>query len=244
MKITEQRLLLIAPVSFRMDWLISRAWRPTWESPISPSNSFCGTSAATESMTTTSTALDLISISVMCMASSPLEGWLTSRVSRSTPSFLAQLGSRACSASMKAAMPPFFWAWAMTCRAKVVLPLDSGPKISTTRPRGMPWPPSARSKERLPVEMPSMGPVLPSPKGMIAPSPNCFSIWATVFFSVGWFSSIAMERSWAGSPPSDLLSAGLPRCGAFLAISRMFLVFPGLIIGRSSQLEGWGRRRP
>ena len=31
---------------------------------------------------------------------------------------------------MKAAMPPAFWAWAMTCRASVVLPLDSGPKIS------------------------------------------------------------------------------------------------------------------
>ena len=26
-------------------------------------------------------------------------------------------------------MPPAFWAWAMTCRASVVLPLDSGPKI-------------------------------------------------------------------------------------------------------------------
>ena len=89
-----------------MAWLISRACRPTCESPISPSSSFCGTRAATESITITSTALELISISVMCIASSPLPGWLTSSVSSSTPSFLAQLGSRACSASMKAAMPP------------------------------------------------------------------------------------------------------------------------------------------
>ena len=106
MKITAVLLLLMTPVSLRSDWLIKRACRPTCESPISPSSSFLGTKAATESMTITSTALDLMSISVMCMASSPLPGWLTSSVSSSTPSFLAQLGSRACSASMKAAMPP------------------------------------------------------------------------------------------------------------------------------------------
>ena len=98
-----------------------------------------------------STALLLMSISVMCIASSPEPGWLTSSVSNCTPSFLAQEGSRACSASMKAAMPPSRWALATTCRASVVLPLDSGPKISTTRPQGMPWPPRAMSNERLPV---------------------------------------------------------------------------------------------
>ncbi len=54
----------------------------------------------------------------------------------STPSFLAYSASRACSASMKAAMPPSFWASAMMWSASVVLPDDSGPKISTTRPRG------------------------------------------------------------------------------------------------------------
>ena len=35
---------------------------------------------------------------------------------------------------MKAARPPAFCASAMMCRARVVLPLDSGPKISTMRP--------------------------------------------------------------------------------------------------------------
>jgi hypothetical protein len=39
---------------------------------------------------------------------------------------------------MKAASPPAFWASAMMCRPRVVLPLDSGPKISTMRPRGNP----------------------------------------------------------------------------------------------------------
>ena len=105
----------------------------------------------------------------MCIASSPLPGWLTSSVSSSTPSFLAQLGSRACSASMKAAMPPAFWARAMTCRASVVLPLDSGPKISTIRPLGMPCPPRAMSSDRLPVGMPAIGPFMPVPSGMIEP---------------------------------------------------------------------------
>src|SRR5947209_19267515 len=46
------------------------------------------------------------------------------------------MGSSACSASTNAAVPPCFWAWAITCSAMVVLPEDSGPKISTTRPRG------------------------------------------------------------------------------------------------------------
>ena len=63
MKITAVLLLLIAPVSLRSDWLISRACRPTCESPISPSSSFFGTRAATESMTITSTALERMSIS-------------------------------------------------------------------------------------------------------------------------------------------------------------------------------------
>ena len=58
---------------------------------------------------------------------------------------------------MNAAMPPAFWAWATTCRASVVLPLDSGPKISMMRPRGNPWPPRAMSSDRLPVGMPSIG---------------------------------------------------------------------------------------
>ena len=39
----------------------------------------------------------------------------------------------------------------------MVLPLDSGPKISTTRPQGMPWPPKAMSSDRLPVGMPLIG---------------------------------------------------------------------------------------
>ena len=59
MKITEVFDFEITPVSFRIDWLISRAWSPTCESPISPSSSFFGTKAATESITITSTAFAL-----------------------------------------------------------------------------------------------------------------------------------------------------------------------------------------
>jgi len=162
----------------------------------------------------TSTALLRMSISVMCMASSPLPGWLTSSDSRSTPSFLAQLGSRACSASMKAAMPPFRWAWATTCRASVVLPLASGPKISTTRPLGIPWPPRAMSSERLPVEMPAISPQCSAPRGMMAPSPYCFSIWATAFLSVGWSSIIEA----AGDLSAASLPAAIVRLAIFLAM--------------------------
>ena len=44
--------LLRLAVSLRSAWLMSRAWRPTWVSPISPSISARGVRAATESMTT------------------------------------------------------------------------------------------------------------------------------------------------------------------------------------------------
>ncbi len=48
MKITMQRDLEIEPVSLRKAWLISRAWLPICMSPISPSSSDFGVSAATE----------------------------------------------------------------------------------------------------------------------------------------------------------------------------------------------------
>ena len=119
--------LLSAPVIFRSAWLISRACRPTWLSPISPSISARGTSAATESMTMMSSAPERISMSAISSACSPVSGWETSRSSVFTPSALAYSGSSACSASMNAAMPPAAWALATACRATVVLPLDSGP---------------------------------------------------------------------------------------------------------------------
>ena len=50
MKMTQVFERLMAPVSFRSAWLIRRACKPTWESPMSPSISAFGTSAATESM--------------------------------------------------------------------------------------------------------------------------------------------------------------------------------------------------
>jgi len=47
MKITVQPDLPMLPVIFPA-WLIKRAWRPTWASPISPSISARGTSAASQ----------------------------------------------------------------------------------------------------------------------------------------------------------------------------------------------------
>ncbi len=127
MKIAVVPELLSAPVILRSAWLIRRACRPTWLSPISPSISARGTSAATESMTRMSSAPERISMSAISSACSPVSGWDTSRASVSTPSALAYSGSSACSASMNAAMPPDFCALATACSATVVLPQDSGP---------------------------------------------------------------------------------------------------------------------
>ena len=76
-------------VSFRNAWLISRACMPMVAMPISPSSSALGTSAATESMTITSSALERASVSQIDSASSPLSGCDTSKSSRFTPSRLA-----------------------------------------------------------------------------------------------------------------------------------------------------------
>src|SRR5689334_18286965 len=177
MKTTAVRERLIAPASLRSAWLMRRACSPGSESPISPSISALGTSAATESITTTSTAPERTRISVISRPCSPVSGWETSRLSMSTPSFLAYSTSRACSASMYAAAPPSRCACATTCSASVVLPLDSGPKISVTRPRGMPPMPIAASRLMAPVGIASTRTRGESaPIRMIAPLPQVFSI--------------------------------------------------------------------
>src|SRR5438552_2661484 len=81
---------------------------------------------------------------------------------------------------MKAQIPPFFWASATVWSASVVFPEDSGPKISTTRPRGSPPTPSAMSSPSEPDGMVSMSierSFLPS--RMIEPLPKLRSIWAS-----------------------------------------------------------------
>ena len=105
---------LSVPASFRSAWLINLAWRPTWVSPISPSISAFGVSAATESTATTSSAPDRTSSSQISSACSPVSGWDTSRSSMFTPIRFAYCGSIACSASMNAQMPPRRWASAIT----------------------------------------------------------------------------------------------------------------------------------
>ena len=74
MKITMVLRLLIEAVSLRSAWLISRAWLPGCTSPISPSSSERGTSAATESTTSTSTAPERTSVSAISSACSPCVG--------------------------------------------------------------------------------------------------------------------------------------------------------------------------
>ena len=74
------------PASLRIAWDMRRACSPTWVSPISPSISARGTSAATESITTRVSAPDRTSMSAISSACSPESGWLTSSSSMFTPS--------------------------------------------------------------------------------------------------------------------------------------------------------------
>ena len=89
MKMTMVLDLEIEPVSLRSAWLISRACRPGSTSPISPSISAFGVSAATESTTITSIAPERTSVSVISSACSPVSGCEISSSSRLTPSLRA-----------------------------------------------------------------------------------------------------------------------------------------------------------
>ena len=115
------------PASLRRACDMSRACSPICASPMSPSSSDRGTSAATESTTIASTEPERISVSAISSACSPKSGCEINSSSRLTPRLPAYSGSRACSASMNATRPPAFWALAMMWRASVVLPDDSGP---------------------------------------------------------------------------------------------------------------------
>jgi hypothetical protein len=89
MKMTMVFERLMFAVSFRSACDMSLAWRPICGSPISPSISAFGTSAATESTTTMSTAFERTSMSAISSACSPVSGCETSRSSTLTPNFSA-----------------------------------------------------------------------------------------------------------------------------------------------------------
>ncbi len=108
MKITSVLVRLMFAASLRSAWLMRRACRPICGSPISPSISAFGVSAATESITITSTAPERTSMSAISSACSPVSGCEINSSSMLTPSFPAYCGSSAFSASMKAAVPPIF----------------------------------------------------------------------------------------------------------------------------------------
>mmetsp|Transcript_13410 Transcript_13410/g.30729 ORF Transcript_13410/g.30729 Transcript_13410/m.30729 type:complete len:205 (+) Transcript_13410:608-1222(+) len=162
-------------VILRSAWLMSRACAPICTAPISPSISALGTSAATESTHTMSTAELRTSWSTTSSAISPLSGWHMMSESTSTPSLALYLGSNACSASMSAALPPRRCTSAMACRASVVLPADSGPYTSIMRPLGYP-PPSAASRVSAPLGTVSTFARVASPSLMMVPRPNVPSI--------------------------------------------------------------------
>ncbi len=89
MKITIVREREMTEVNLRSACDIKRACKPIWGSPISPSISARGTSAATESITRTSIAPDCTRVSVISRACSPLSGCEISRSSTLTPSLRA-----------------------------------------------------------------------------------------------------------------------------------------------------------
>ena len=83
-----------------------------------------GVSAATESITITSTAPDRTSVSAISRACSPVSGWEMMSSSRIHAELSGVDRIDGVFGVHEAATPPFFWASATTCRASVVLPDD------------------------------------------------------------------------------------------------------------------------
>ena len=136
------------------------------------------------------------SASTISSACSPASGWERSSSGTLTPRRWAYWISSACSASTKAQVPPIFCISAITWSESVVLPEDSGPYISTIRPRGSPPTPSARSRPSEPVETTSMFCCsTPSAMRMIAPLPNCFSMLASAAFNAFLRSSPSLRST-------------------------------------------------
>ena len=123
--------LLIAAVTLRSACDMRRAWRPIWESPWL--FKFCFGVRACNRVED-----DNVYGSWVYECVYDFEGLFTVVGLRynefliSTPSFAAYWGSSACSASINAAVPPFFCTSAIAWRARVVLPDDSGPNTSLT----------------------------------------------------------------------------------------------------------------
>ena len=128
MKMTMQFVLAMTPASLRSAWLIRRACRPTKLSPISPSISARGTSAATESTTTTSIAPERTSASVISSACSPVSGWETSMA---VHIHAQRAGIRRVERVLRVdegdLAAQLLCLRRATCSASVVLPEDSGP---------------------------------------------------------------------------------------------------------------------
>ena len=145
---------------------------------MSPSISALGVSAATESMTTTSILPVRIRESTISSACSPVSGWEMRRSSTLTPILRGVIWIHGVLGIDVGADAAFFLGFGDDVKGKVVLPDDSGPKISMMRPQGRPPMPSAMSSPKDPVEIASTSTgcsFLPS--RMTEPLPKFRSIW-------------------------------------------------------------------
>ena len=137
----------------------------------------------------------------------------------------------------------------MTCWQIVVLPDDSGPKISVIRPRGMPPTPSARSSAIEPVGMKSTACRSTAPSFMIEPRPELLldredrGVDGLAPLRLGRRSAVRRDRCRSARPPSALRSS--PWFVTLLSIRfrHRQATLPGRDLGRSA-LVGLSSSRP
>src|ERR1051326_9046634 len=126
----------------------------------------------------------------------------------------------------------------------VVLPDDSGPKISQMRPRGNPPTPKAASSEIDPLEMTLTGTSASfEPSRRIEPLPNCFSIWPRAVSKARERSRSSMgNHSWGGEL-RPIVAAAIIGAGIRFMLSRVLVIlFAGsLVWAGAKRITGSGR---
>ena len=111
----------------------------------------------------------------------------------------------------------------MTVRARVVLPELSGPKISTTRPRGSPRPPSAISRLSAPLEIDGITGTVSLSRRMIDPLPKFFSICPTAASSALDFAVRALSSAGVN------FAAGLGAAAGFASFTSLISLLTSLL---------------
>ena len=169
-------------------------------------------------MTITSTALDLMSISAMCMASSPLPGWLDQQRFQLDAQLLGPAGVQGVLGVDEGGDAAVALRLGHDVQGERRLAAGFGAEDLDDPPVGMPWPPMAMSSERLPVEMPVIAADVVGAQRHDGPFAELLLDLGDGRLQGGWAASIASTPPWPSVAGPAVFSA------VFFAMERFTLL--------------------